>query len=330
MLILCPLAKDIGLTDKPCSRKRHAGEIPLIGGVSIYLCLLILLYWVPIINYGYIAAATLIILCGVIDDYKHLNCKIRFGIEIIATMIMITYSSVEITNLGNLFGLGDIQLGYFSPIVTIFAVVGGINAFNMTDGIDGATGGLALIAMSLLLTLAINQPQISEICLVYIPAIVAFLLFNMRIFGRKKASIFLGDAGSMLLGFTICYLIIAISQGENRVIAPVTVLWLVALPLIDAVCIMLRRIQKGKSPFAPDREHFHHILPLAGYTTNQTLSIMLLASLSLASFGIVGEKLLQLPEWLMFGLFMGLFFLYYWGMSHAWKVMKIAKKIHAD
>lgn len=328
VLIIRPIALTYGLTDKPCSRKQHSGEIPLIGGLSLYSCLLILLYWLPSVNYGYIFAATLIIFCGVIDDYRYLSFKLRLFIEALATIIMINWGGVEITNLGNLFGLGDIQLGYFSPIVTIIAVVGGINAFNMTDGIDGSTGGLSLLIMVLILALALNTPEITSICLVFIPALLAFLFFNTRTFGRKKASIFLGDAGSMLLGFTICYLIISLSQGENSVISPVTVLWIIALPLLDAVCIMLRRIQKGKSAFAPDREHLHHILPAAGYTVNQTLVTIIFIAFTLASFGIIGEKLFKLPEWLMFNLFLGLFFIYYWVMNHAWKVMKIARNLH--
>jgi len=330
VLFISPIAKKTGLTDKPCSRKKHSGEVPLIGGISIYLCMLILLYWSPINNYWYIVSATLIVACGVTDDFRHLNHKTRLFIEVIATIIMIFCSGVEITNLGNLFGFGDIQLGYFSSIVTIFAVVGGINAFNMTDGVDGSTGGISLITMTLLLALANTIPQVLDICSLYIPALTAFLLFNMRIFGRKKAAIFLGDAGSMLIGFTICYLVILISQGENRIISPVTVLWIIGFPLFDAISIMLRRMRNGKSPFAPDREHFHHILPLAGYTLNQTLIIIFFVSLSLASFGIIGEKLFELPEYLMFYLFLGLFFVYYWGMSHAWKVMKTFRKIHAN
>lgn len=330
VLLICPAAKAIGLTDKPNNRKHHSGEIPLIGGVCIFTCILLLTTWLPINDFWFLVSASIIVLCGVIDDYKHLHHKTRLSVEVIATVIMIYGGGVEITNLGNLFGFGNIYLGYLSPFVTIFAVLGGINAFNMTDGIDGSTAGLSLIALGLVLMVAANAPQISTICILFIPAILAFLFFNMRIFGRKKASVFLGDAGSMLLGFTICYLVILISQGENRIISPVTVLWIIALPLLDAICIMTRRYQKGVSVFSPDREHFHHILPLAGYTMNQTLSIILFISLILGSFGILGEKFLKLPEWLMFSLFLGLFLLYYWGISHAWKVMKVTRSLHTN
>jgi UDP-GlcNAc:undecaprenyl-phosphate GlcNAc-1-phosphate transferase len=88
---------------------------------------------------------------------------------------------------------------------------------------------------------------------------------------------------------------------------------------------MLRRIRKGRSPFAPDREHFHHILLLAGYSVNQTVGIILLVAFTAGSFGILGDLLLNLPDWLMFYIFLSLFYLYYWGMTHSWKMMKIAR-----
>ena len=112
VLALTPLAKKIGLTDIPGSRKKHAGEIPLIGGISLYLSMIILFYWSPMHNYWYIVAATLIIICGIIDDYKHLHYKTRLSVEVIATGIMIHWGGAQITDLGDLFGLGNIQLGY--------------------------------------------------------------------------------------------------------------------------------------------------------------------------------------------------------------------------
>lgn len=325
ILLLRPLATKINLLDKPSSRKNHKGNIPLIGGLSIYLCLLVIFYWLPVKNNAYLVAATLIVGCGVIDDYKDLKHTIRLVIEIIAAWILVQWGGVEITHIGNLFAFGEIQLGGFSTIFTIFAIVGGINAFNMLDGIDGLAGGLSLIVFCLLFVISAEIPEILTLCTVFIPAICAFLLFNARLFGNEKASIFLGDAGSMLFGFTITYLAIVASQGEHKVIHPTTVLWLIAIPLFDSISIMIRRIAKGKSPFSPDREHFHHILTLAGYTVNQSLSIILTLSFCLGSLGILANIVLNQPEWKMFYLVMCFFFLYYWGMSHAWTVMKVAR-----
>ena len=325
LLALCPIANKIGHTDRPSSRKRHSGDIPLIGGLSIYLCILMLFYWLPIKSYAYLISASLIVACGVIDDNRELSAKARLFVELIAAIIMIKWGGIEIVNLGNLLGFGDVSLGYFSSVFTIFAIIGGINAFNMLDGIDGLAGTLSLLVFILILIVSFNTPEIATLCLLFIPAISAFLLFNLRIFGRKKASVFLGDTGSMLFGFTIACLIIYASQGENNIISPITVLWIIAIPLFDSVSIMLRRIRKGRSPFAPDREHFHHILLLAGYTVNQTVGIIILFAFGAGSFGILGDLLLNLPDWLMFYMFLSLFYLYYWGMTHAWKMMKIAR-----
>jgi UDP-GlcNAc:undecaprenyl-phosphate GlcNAc-1-phosphate transferase len=213
---------------------------------------------------------------------------------------------------------------------TVFAVIGGINAFNMLDGIDGLVGSVSVGVFCLLLILGIahNHSEIQFLCTVFIAATGAFLLFNLRLFGRQKANVFLGDAGSTLLGFSISCLLITASQGEQNIIAPVTVLWIIAIPLFDTCSIMLRRIRKGTLPFIPDREHFHHILPVAGYSVNQTVAIIFFSSFFLGSVGIAADLLFDLPEWLLFYLFLGLFGLYLWGINHAWKVMKIARYLH--
>ena len=235
--------------------------------------------------------------------------------------------AIEITSLGNLFGVGEIQLGIFSILFTVFAIVGGINAFNMIDGIDGLAGGTAFIIYFLLSILSIIYNSANDLlfCFVLAPATAAFLLFNFPIPGRKKASAFLGDTGSMLLGFTICWLVISVSQGDNKIISPVTVLWLIATPILDSFCIMIRRIRKGRSPFAADREHFHHILQIAGYGKYAILFIILSFAATMAVIGIAGDILFSIPDWVMFYLFIIVFAFYYWGMSHAWKLVKVAR-----
>jgi len=299
------------LIDQPCSRKQHSGEIPLIGGVSLYFCLMIMAYWLPISNYAYLSAATLIVISGILDDYKNISFKIRLSTEIIAVLIIIYEGGVKITSLGDIFGFGELQLGQFSTIFTIFAVVGGINAFNMMDGIDGLAGSLAVIILSLILLSSFGNENIMMLCLILISSIMAFLAFNLRLFKRQHAVIFLGDTGSMLIGFSISYLVVLISQAEINAINPVTALWIMALPLVDAVAVILRRLKKGSCPFSADREHLHHILPLAGYSVNQTVMIMSLLCFIFGAVGIVSDVIFDVPEWLMFYLFLLLFYVYY-------------------
>ncbi|MGH8497594.1 MAG: hypothetical protein ACRERV_02110, partial [Methylococcales bacterium] len=253
------------------------------------------------------------------DDYKDISVRARLITEITAALIMVEWGNTEIKSLGNLLGFGEIRLGPFSIAFTVIAVVGGINAFNMIDGIDGLAGSLSLLVFIFLLVLGLlfDNAGLSMLCSNFIPAIVAFLLFNLRIPGRNKASIFLGNAGSTLLGFTICWSIISVTQGEGRIISPVTVLWIIAVPLFDTVSIVIRRMRNRRSPFAADREHFHHIVLAAGHGVNQTLAIILLFSIILAIIGWASDLVFKIPEWCMFYLFLGLFALYHWGIYRA-------------
>ena len=138
----------------------------------------------------------------------------------------------------------------------------------------------------------------------------------------------MGDTGSTLFGFTVCWLLVDVSQGEKNLISPTTALWIMALPLFDSVCIMLRRISKGRSPFSPDREHLHHVFHVAAYSINQTLGIVLAFSFGLSFIGIIASLLLKVPEPVLFGFFILLFACYYWLMNHAWTVIKICRYLN--
>lgn len=330
ILVLYPIALKIGLTDRPSHRKQHSEPTPLIGGLAIYLAILLTLS-LNHINFphqtAFFVAATLLVFVGLIDDYKTLGVKTRLLAQIVASLIMTEIADIKIYDLGDIFASGDVNLGIYASAFTVFAVVGGINAFNMIDGIDGLAGSLTLISIMSIATVSwlFQNWALLDFCIVLIASIIAFLLFNLRIFGRSNAKIFLGDTGSTVFGFTVCWLAIYASQGENRIIIPTAVLWIIAVPLFDSVCIMLRRISKGRSPFDPDREHLHHILSLAGYNVNQILIILLLSSLTLSITGITASLFLNVPQGVLFMSFLLLFACHYWCMNHAWKMMKIAR-----
>ncbi len=328
---LKPLAVKTGLIDVPDTRKQHSGHIPLIGGVTIFLSIVFTLFLGGLLNphhLAYLAASIFLVTVGLIDDYKNIGTLPRFGTQIAAALIMINAGHVQIQNLGNLLGYGEIRLQQYSGLFTVFAVVGGINAFNMIDGMDGLAGSLALCVFLVIIFLcdAAAHSNIMLLSLLFVTSLTGFLYFNLRICGRR-ASVFLGDTGSTLIGFSVCWFLIALSQGANRSIEPVTVLWILALPLMDTVAIMIRRIRQKRSPFAPDREHFHHILPVAGFSHNQTLVIILTVSILLTVFGLSGEYF-HIKTAVMFYGFLALFFIYLWAMSHAWQIMKRIKQIN--
>lgn len=332
IVALYPYALKIGFTDKPTHRKQHQKHTPLIGGLAIYFTLLVTLFFnddsFPH-QTAFLAAATLLVGVGLVDDYQGLGVKIRLLAQLVAGLIMIESAHIKVTELGDLLGLGSIHLGSFATAFTLFAVVGGINAFNMIDGIDGLAGSLTLVSIASIAGVSwiFQDVILFKFCLVLMAAIVAFLLFNLRIFGRANAKIFLGDTGSTLFGFTVCWLSIYASQGEKPLITPTTILWITALPLFDSVCIMLRRLKRGRSPFNPDREHLHHAFHVAGYSVDKTLNIMVSFSLGLSFIGIL-TSLYRVPEAVSFSLFMLLFVGHYWLMTNAWTVIKICRYLN--
>jgi UDP-GlcNAc:undecaprenyl-phosphate/decaprenyl-phosphate GlcNAc-1-phosphate transferase len=330
IFVLFPCAIKIGLLDKPDHRKHHPHPTPLIGGIAFYLVTSIMLIYhdFELINKtAFISAAALLFFVGLIDDYKGLGVKIRLATQIAAALIMTEVADLKISDLGNLLGTGNINLGFFSTAFTVFAVVGGINAFNMVDGIDGLAGSLMLVSLTTIATAAWFSQNwtLYYYCIIFIASVIAFLLFNLRIFGRKNAAIFLGDTGSTLFGFTVCWLSIYASQGQHKIITPTTVLWLMAIPLFDSISTMCRRLSKGRSPFSPDREHIHHLLTLAGFSVNKKIIIIASSGVILSIAGFIASFFLGISERTLFFIFIGIFASYYWGINHAWKVLEVSQ-----
>lgn len=285
------VARRVGLVDKPNARKHHSGHVPLVGGVSIYFSLW-LLYglqpgWLPDFSV-YMICITLLLLIGVVDDRFDLPVMPRMLVQAGVAGIMML-QGLYISTLGTfLFGYTMI-LGALGYVVTLFAVIGSINAFNMVDGIDGLLGALASVAFATLSMLFFfgGRTELGMWCLALVVACLPYILLNLGVPWGRKFKIFMGDAGSMLIGFTVIWLLILASQGENAVMAPVTALWIIALPLMDMTRVMISRVRRGSSPFRPDREHLHHILMRAGFSGRLTLAIMTSTQLFCGMLGVI-------------------------------------------
>ncbi|MEK6748537.1 MAG: undecaprenyl/decaprenyl-phosphate alpha-N-acetylglucosaminyl 1-phosphate transferase [Pseudomonadota bacterium] len=320
------MALTLGLVDKPGGRKDHDGEVPLIGGIAMFAGLAVsLVFAPPPANVAVVIAAGLLLIIGVLDDYVFLSAYSRLLAQVSASLIVILVNDQYLLSLGSLFfDSAPFALGAAAIPFTIFSAVGVTNAMNMSDGMDGLAGGLTLVALVALACVAgINgAPGQLTFLLAFIGVTIAFLAFNMRTPWRTRAQIFMGNGGSMFLGFAIAWLLIQLTQGATPVMPPIVALWIFAVPLMDTVCIMLRRISKGRSPFAPDREHLHHVLLLAGYTVNQTVWIML-AIAALFAAGGVGAYYAGVPEFILTYLFLIIAAGYFWAMQRAWKVMKL-------
>ena len=310
-----PWASYLGLLDHPSDRRKiHSEATPLIGGIAIFcgfaLCSLICLPWEPCLQCVVLGAAILT-LVGILDDRFQLDHGLRFLAQITAALLLVHGADVRLDTLGNLFGLGEIQLSYFATPITVFAIVGVINAFNMIDGIDGLAAGLALIALAaLLLMMPEGNGEMRLVLLAVIVAAVPYLTCNLQLCCCAGRKVFLGDAGSMLLGYIVVFALIHASQNQHA-IRPVTALWLIAIPLMDTFSVMGRRALSGQSPFAADRGHLHHVLSRLLGSSRKALLPIMFGGVSLAALGLVGE-ILKLDEAIMFYGGVSVFGLFIW------------------
>jgi UDP-GlcNAc:undecaprenyl-phosphate GlcNAc-1-phosphate transferase len=266
-----PLAIRAGLLDQPGGRKQHATATPVHGGLAILAgmvgsSLLFGDYHSPLTLVFYLAGG-LLILIGAIDDFRELGWRVRLGAQIVAALIIAIVGGASVQQLSDVFGIAGLYLGWLGIPVTVFVVVGTINALNMADGLDGLAPGQALVSLLLFVCFALysgNVPM-AERLLTVAAAVLGFMIWNLRFPWQPRARVFLGDAGSMLLGFVIAWAAVRLTQNPAHPISPVLGPWTIALPLIDCVALIFRRMSQGRSPFAADRDHLHHLLLDAGY-----------------------------------------------------------------
>ncbi|ASI89235.1 UDP-N-acetylglucosamine--undecaprenyl-phosphate N-acetylglucosaminephosphotransferase [Vibrio mediterranei] len=323
------IAKHIGLVDKPNARKLHSGAVPLVGGISICITVVLTLsiFDNDLNDTGlFLTSISLLTLLGALDDKYDISFKSRMIVQALLSLAMMYFADLELNTLGNMFGLGHVDLGGLAVLITILAVIGAINAFNMVDGIDGLLGGLSVVTFGALgwLLHSEGHSALTLLCLVFVTAAIPYITMNLGLLGRQR-KVFMGDAGSMMIGFTVIWLLLSASQDSNEpLMRPVTALWLIALPLMDMTAIMIRRVRRGDSPFKPDREHLHHICQRLGLSSRQTLvAICLLASL-LTGFGIYGE-VKQISEPIMFYSFIACFVGYALCLSYVWRITRFVR-----
>ncbi|WP_409159203.1 UDP-N-acetylglucosamine--undecaprenyl-phosphate N-acetylglucosaminephosphotransferase [Pectobacterium sp. B2J-2] len=303
-------AVKIGLVDKPDVRKRHKGNIPLVGGVSIYLALCVLYVLQADLLphfFLYLVCSTVLLVVGILDDRFDIPVLPRIGLQMCVAIAMMS-TGLFISSLGNVFFDDEIFLGAFGYIVTLFAVLGSINAFNMVDGMDGLLSGLSFVTLSALVLAFYlgGNNELARWSLCFLAATLPYAFLNSGMLLGKRFKVFMGDAGSTLVGFSIIWLLILATQGEGRVMQPVTGLWLIAVPLMDMAAVMIRRLAKGGNPFKADREHLHHVLLRSGFTPGQTLVVIVTIATLFAMAGIICERS-NISESIMLSVFLLMF-----------------------
>ena len=307
---LRPLARRIGLVDRPNKRKRHRGRVPLIGGLCFFLGTIAgLLYFGDLDPFivSLLATGAILVLFGLIDDLYDISPRARLLIQACTVALVMAATGVYIDSAGGLFGGETFGLRILGIPLTIVAVVGLVNAFNMLDGIDGLAGSLAMVSIVAILAFSgAGWPAPSVLLMLQILAIalVPYLLVNLGWPDGRR--IFMGDAGSTLLGFLLAWSVIQLSQRDGA-LAPVDVLWCVALPVMDTLAVMYQRMRRGLSPFQADRRHLHHLLRDAGLSPRKTLALIVATGGVLAC---LGYALRGVPEVLSLVAFLGVLLVY--------------------
>jgi UDP-GlcNAc:undecaprenyl-phosphate GlcNAc-1-phosphate transferase len=294
MLALRPIARGIGLIDRPGGRKMHVGEIPVIGGLAMAGGLMVGSLYSHDAIQGFpffVTALALLVLVGALDDRYDLPPSVRFLAQICATLLMVAGGDVSTHDLGRVFFGGLVELSWFSVPFTVLIVLTAINAFNMFDGSDGVAGIQAAIALVFLSFACVMAGAISHLPVLAALAgsISGFLVFNWPSQRTRNVRAFMGDAGSTMCGFSLAWISIELSQEPIRAISPVVILWVFALPIFDLFSSMIRRVSQGQSPFHGDSDHLHHVLKRFGFSSRKVAQLVLLSSALLAAIGVGGH-----------------------------------------
>lgn len=333
---LRPAAAQLGLVDLPGSRKLHEGIVPLVGGVAIFLTVL-LVYLGPALAgvfpldrqiVSFLGGGALLVAVGMLDDRYELSPNLRLLAQVGAGLIMVYGGGVYLRDVGALAPSGAIvELGWLSVPFTIFATLGVINALNMSDGLDGLSSSLALISMTGLMIAASvgGEPADAVLLALLAGSVFGFWLLNFRIPGRHRASVFMGDAGSMFLGFALTWFTIKLSQEPMRVMTPSAALWFLMVPIFDTVAMMLRRVSRRRSPFRPDREHLHHVFLLARFSVNETVVVMAAAAMIGVGIGLTTMDL-RVPEFWVSGSFLVVGLMYFWMITRSWQSLRFLER----
>ncbi len=303
------LAHKIGLVDTPDQnggRKNHENIIPLIGGLVIIPVFISLCYIAKVPDSLLIAplfgGVILWLIIGALDDKFEILPWARFVVQIWVSCFVAIFCQAELTNLGNLFGFGDVHLGWFGVAFTATCLVLLMNAINMLDGVDGLAGGFIAIALGWFIFAAWQagaSALFSPLFLLLMP-ILAFLCFNARHPWRKKASLFMGDAGSMSLALILGWFAITLAQTQmpQQIFSPVVIIWIMTVPIVDTFAVFFTRMRQGRSAFDADRLHLHYIMIDSGISPAKTTFLIWCLAIVTGAIGYISNQM-GVPDYVL-------------------------------
>jgi UDP-GlcNAc:undecaprenyl-phosphate GlcNAc-1-phosphate transferase len=291
--------------DLPGRRKIHKAPVPRIGGIGILAGFAAALFFLELDQrvLAYLIGSLMIFALGVADDMRGVRWWVKMPATLAATSVTVFYGGMTIEGLGNIAGLGALELGVLSIPFTYFSVLGIVSAINLTDGMNGLAGGTALIALIVLSVFSrlSGDHNLLFICVSLSGCLAAFLFYNF-----PNGRIFLGDAGSTFLGFTVAIVSIALFQtgqtgqtgpsGMGPGYEPMLPVVVLAVPIFDTVRVMIRRILRGRNPFHADKTHLHHLLLRVGVCDKKIVAFLWFMNLM---FGASAIALRNQPGWLL-------------------------------
>jgi UDP-GlcNAc:undecaprenyl-phosphate GlcNAc-1-phosphate transferase len=270
--LLARLATKLLIIDMPDARKVHAAPIPRVGGVAmavgVFVAALSTIDLRPDNRWFLIAAAVLVVF-GVLDDRFDLDYRIKLIGQVIAVTIVVFLGNVRIQTMV-VHDVISLPLWMSMPL-TVFFLVGITNAVNLADGLDGLAGGttfLCLCAVALFSSVG-DTGALTALALAFAGAVLGFLRFN-----TYPASVFMGDAGSQLMGFTIGVLSVSATQSASSEVSASIPILLLALPILDTLSVVVQRISEGRSPFSADKNHIHHKLLALGFDHHEAVMVI--------------------------------------------------------
>jgi UDP-GlcNAc:undecaprenyl-phosphate GlcNAc-1-phosphate transferase len=329
LTVLYRLAPRLGLVDVPVGRKQHRGPTPIIGGLAICVGAAIAvgigsIAAVPLLrevlesHIGFILGAAILAGVGLWDDHKPVPARYKLVAQLAACILAVAVDKAIVGDVGFRIGGFSAFLGSFAAPFTVLVMLTITNAINMIDGADGLAGGIVLAALLVMAKATLTAGYNSAALVVgLIGALVAFLMINAPLRPGKPALVFMGDCGSLVLGFTLAYLSIELSSLPNRVFKPSTALWFFFIPVADAIWLYLRRTWVARAPFAPGRDHIHHLL-MERIGMAPTIWGLTGASAALAALAYLLERLGVL-NFVLVGAWIAAFFLYGIVTHQAWK-----------
>ncbi|MDT8377227.1 MAG: MraY family glycosyltransferase [Mariprofundaceae bacterium] len=290
------LAFYVGAVDQPVDRSVHLKPMPRLGGlgmvVAILAGMLMFLEFEPVIV-AFMAGLLVIAITGIADDVYQIRPLLKLSGEIAACILFIEISGLSLTSFGDVFGFGEITFsGPLSYVITLFSMVGVINAFNLSDGLDGLAAGIIVIACLFLGILALQTHAWISLTLIaaLLGGVLGFLKFNSH-----PAHLFMGDTGSLMLGFSITSIsiILATYESSGVGIKPITIATVLGLPIVDTIWVMTRRLLQGKRLGSPDNTHLHHRLLALGFPHPVAVTLLYVWVVML---GVLALSVKELPD----------------------------------